>query len=348
MAVLKATIAPLALLLLGAPSAWPQSVISAHSGVVHYLEGEVTIDGNRIQPKFGEFPDVAPGKTLSTLEGRAEVLLNPGVFFRMSENSSFRMISNQLTDTQVELLSGSVLIEVAELQNKNAISVQVRDSLVALRKKGLYRFDAASDNSAAPRLRVFEGEARVGSRLTADAKPVAVKKGREAELGSSAEIAKFDPKSTDPFYRWGSRRSDYIAQANLSAARSEDRLGLGYGSGFTSGRWAWNPWFGNFTYLPASGIYQSPFGSSYYSPAAFQMVYFPSMRQSIGFPAASGPGPMMSPNPGVPQMASPRGTSSMGAPMGPPAGGGLRGGGIGGGAAASPAARGNMGGPRGR
>jgi len=38
--------------------AWAQSVISAHSGLVHYVEGRVLLDGQEIDPKFAQFPDM--------------------------------------------------------------------------------------------------------------------------------------------------------------------------------------------------------------------------------------------------------------------------------------------------
>src|ERR1700686_1161610 len=79
--------------------AWAQSVISAHSGVIHYVEGDVTIDGAAVHPKFAEFPDVKSGQSLATGEGRVELLLTPGVFLRLTDNSSVRMISNVLADT---------------------------------------------------------------------------------------------------------------------------------------------------------------------------------------------------------------------------------------------------------
>ncbi len=78
-----------------------------------------------------------------------------------------------------------------------------------------------------------------------------------------------------PLMRWASRRSEYLAQANVSSARSASGLGyLGtgssYGSGYGNmgmGSWAYNPWFGMFTYLPyGNGLFYSPFGYAYYSP----------------------------------------------------------------------------------
>src|ERR1700690_1689923 len=109
---------------LASGGAFAQSVISAHSGVVHYIEGDVAIDGSAINPRFGEFPDLKNGQVLSTEEGRAEVLLTPGVFLRMAENSSVRMISNALADTHLQVVSGSALIEAGELLPNNAITIE--------------------------------------------------------------------------------------------------------------------------------------------------------------------------------------------------------------------------------
>ena len=62
---------PLAVLLVGASSAWGQQVISAHSGVIHFVEGQVTLEGQTVQPKFAEFPDVKNGQTGEALEERS-------------------------------------------------------------------------------------------------------------------------------------------------------------------------------------------------------------------------------------------------------------------------------------
>src|SRR5580692_8267320 len=83
-----------------------QTVISTHSGVLYFFEGTVTLAGERLEQKFGRFPDLGEGRELRTGQGRAEVLLTPGVFLRIGENSAIRMLSDQLADTRVELLDG--------------------------------------------------------------------------------------------------------------------------------------------------------------------------------------------------------------------------------------------------
>ena len=311
----------LALTLLGTGSVWSQSVISAHSGVIHYLEGRVTVDGQIVQPKFAEFPDVKEDQKLSTEDGRAEVLLTPGVFLRLAENSSFRMISNRLPDTRVEIIDGSAVVEVAELLPDNAITLLFRGTQVVLLKKGIYRVDADGDN---PVLRVYGGEARVtpdaattpnlqsglSNTPTNSTKPVVVKQGHQIELSSLTQ-GTFDAKATDAFYRWNSRRSEYIAEANVSAAKSAHDGGMAYtASGNTGGNWAWNPWFGSFTYLPATGTYFSPFGWTYFSPLSVNSFYLAQPVGFAGFPGRLSPGAVT---------AAPR---YAGAPVGSPIGGG--------------------------
>lgn len=265
----------LAVLLVGASSAWAQQVISAHSGVIHFVEGQVTLEGKLVQPKFAEFPDVKNGQTLASQDGRAEVLLTPGVILRIGENSSFKMLSNNRSDTRLQVLSGEAVVEVGELLPSNAITLVYGDTHIELIKRGLYLVSADPG-----KLRVYDGEARV---TEADQSLVA-RKGREVLMGAVLDMSGFDVKDVDALMRWASRRSEYLAQANVSAARtasSQGYVGSGYGGygyggyggygyggmGMMGGMWAYNPWYGMFTYLPyGNGMYYSPyFGYPYYS-----------------------------------------------------------------------------------
>src|SRR6266478_5990345 len=138
--------------------AFAQTVISAHSGLIHYVEGRVLLDGKPVEVKITNFPEVKENMELRTEEGRAEVLLTPGVFLRLAENSSVRMISNSLVDTRVEVVSGSALVEAGELLANNAVTFESHGAQIAIPKKGLYRIDADS-----ARLQVYDGQAIVSS-----------------------------------------------------------------------------------------------------------------------------------------------------------------------------------------
>src|SRR4051812_37930103 len=77
-----------------------QNVISAKSGMVHYMEGDVFLDGKAVEVKYSLFPEIKEGQVVRTDEGRVEVLMNPGTFLRLGEHSSFKMIDKRLIDTR--------------------------------------------------------------------------------------------------------------------------------------------------------------------------------------------------------------------------------------------------------
>lgn len=235
-----------------------QSVISAHSGVIHYVEGRVFVNDNVVELKFAQFPDLKENQELRTEEGRAEILLTPGSFLRIGENSAVRMLSNRLTDTRIEVLSGSALVESTELAKDNGITLLYKGNTMLLAKAGLYRVD-----SDPARFRAYEGEAIVRS----ESGQLTLKSSRETLLNGVLASNKFDNQVGDELYRWSSRRSSYVATANVSAARSAYTNNYGSGSYYPGyGGWAFNPWFGMFTFVPYSGMAYSPFGYSYWSP----------------------------------------------------------------------------------
>jgi len=232
-----------------------QTVISAKSGLIHYVEGRVYLGDQPIEIKFGEFPDLKENAQLRTAEGRAEVLLTPGVFLRVGDNSAIRMVTNRLIDTRVEFLSGSALVEADELLKDNGVTIVYKDYAVQLAKKGMYRFD-----SEPPVMRVYDGEAVV----LFNGKSEEIKPSHMLEMSGELKIAHFDKdKSTDELYLWSRDRSQYLAMANVAAAQTANNSGMYLGGGNS---WAWNPFFGMYTFIPMSGIYYNPFGWAFYSP----------------------------------------------------------------------------------
>ena len=233
---MRTLMAGLAVGALTAACGFAQSVISAHSGVIHYTEGKVLVNDKVYEPKSAEFGDLKENSILKTEEGRAEVLLTPGVFLRLGENSSVRMISNHLSDTRLEVLSGETVVECTELLKDNQVTMVYKDATIALTKHGLYRFDVPPG-----RLRVYDGEAIVinpSGQLTA-------KKGHEVVLNGALMASKFDTKTGDELMRWASRRSGYISMANVASARSAGTYSSSYYGG-----WTFNPWFGMYTFIP--------------------------------------------------------------------------------------------------
>ena len=239
-----------------------QTVISAKSGIIHYVEGRVFLNDQLIESKFGEFPDIKENQRVRTEEGRVEILLTPGVFLRLGENSSIRMITNRLIDTRVDFLSGEALVEADEILKDNGVTIVYKDYSVQLAKKGVYRFDYD-----AARLRVYDGEAVVeGAGKTQE-----VKDGHVLTMDSGLEVASFDKKKdVDELYLWGAHRSEYISMANVSAAKTVADSGTYWGAS----SWYFNPAYDMYTFLPGFGYgmgygpggYYNPFGYTFWSP----------------------------------------------------------------------------------
>ncbi len=238
-----------------------QNVISARSGLVQYTEGKVLLAGKPVEPSLTNFPEVKENQELRTEEGRAEVLLTPGVFLRLGELSSFRMVSSRLTDVRLEFLSGSAVIESDDLLKDNSVTITYKDSAAHLKRTGVYRFD-----SEPAEFRVYSGQATV----EAGGKVFDLREGKILNL-SDFTVAKFDPKVGDTLSRWSRRRGEYLAMANISAAKSLSDSGASW---LRSG-WLWNPYFGMFTFVPYRGAYWSPYGFRFWSPVQVYQVYAP-------------------------------------------------------------------------
>src|SRR5271157_5129981 len=203
------------ILALSAIPALAQPVISAKSGLISYVEGKVFLSDQVVEPSPTHFPDVKENAMVRTDEGRAEVLLTPGVVLRLGENSSLKLITNRLIDTRLELLTGAAVVEADNVEKDTSVTVVCKSGMVGLSKIGIYRFDAEPG-----RLRVFKGMAdvKLGSETV---EAIMVSGGKTISLaGNTATAEKFDIEDTDSLDRWSSKRGMVLAMANPSAAKS--------------------------------------------------------------------------------------------------------------------------------
>lgn len=273
---MKAAVCATYALLVFAGAVSAQSVISAKAGLVNYTEGKVLLDNKEVQLKTGNFPQMKENSELRTEDGRAEVLLAPGVFLRVGENTAIKLASDRLTDTRVELLSGTAIVECSELFKDDAVTLTYKDARIGLVKNGLYRLD-----SEPAQLRVYDGEAHVQQAgQTQD-----VRKGKLLPLNGVSVAEKFDTKTGDALYRWARRRGEWLAMANPSASKYVRDRGM-----FLNGSsWIFNPFFGMYTYVPMHGVYNSYWGYRFWSPRQVYMVYNPPpvMGSGGGIPGTS-------------------------------------------------------------
>lgn len=258
-----------------------QNIAPSHSGTVDYFQGDVSIDGLQLVSKTARFSTLKEQSVLKTGEGRAELLLTPGVILRVSENSSVRMLDSDLMHTQVQLVSGTAMVEAMESDT------DVKDPPVTIIynnfqsqpvKFGIYEISAEP-----AQVRVFQGEARVSAGNSDQW--TKVKDGHQVALTTELATTKFDDKVADDLYLWSRDRSGYLAAANLSSARAlaSNRGFGGYGSlgwdanmwnGF-SGGWYYNSFLGMYSYMPFGGGVFSPFGYDIYNPVTIGYVYMP-------------------------------------------------------------------------
>jgi len=239
--------------------AFAQNTVSARPGTLNYVEGQASIEGRQLTSGSNSNTSLQSGETLSTSNGKAEVLLTPGIFLRVGANSTVKMVSPNLTQTEIRLEQGRANVEVDQIYQQNRILIDLPNGQTQIMKKGLYAFDAGNSSVS-----VFDGQANVypGSDLQADVKPIEVKGSRQLILTGDAEKPQRFNKdqAQDDLYKWGSLRSQYLGEANLSLA-SEYAGSSGFYPGWY---WAGGPY--GYTWLPGNGLFRNPYGYGFYSP----------------------------------------------------------------------------------
>jgi hypothetical protein len=263
MKISEMQVAGILLAILVPPIVWAQVPNShpARPGSINYIDGQASINNEALNANSVGSVELNKGQSLSTQAGKVEILLTPGVFLRVAENSIVKMLSPDLANTEVELDKGRAMVEALDIHKENNIRIDQNDVSTQLLKNGLYDFDADHEQ-----IRVFKGIAQVR------AKDQSIKLVGERELalnaGGKLKAQTLDTRPyEDDFFRWSALRSGYLAEAAVDEARIY--IGPGpswYGPGWFGAGWYWDPWFGVWTFIPADGIFYSPFGWGFYSP----------------------------------------------------------------------------------
>jgi hypothetical protein len=270
--------------LAGATMCLAQLAISTHSGLVQFTMGSVFLEEKPLQKTTTNVVEMKTGQTLRTgNDGHAELLLTPGVFLRLGNDSVIRMDSNALSDTRVSLVSGSAMVECDELLADNSVSFTVGNQTVELRKKGLYRLEASP-----PAVGVLKG----GQAFVAGNLNTTVKSGKLLQLdGATQQPDKFKLDKDDELYAFSKARSEDSAYATGVTTSSL------YSSGFNScatSSWYFMNSVGMYSYVPCRGIYNNPFGYSFFGLNAGYLwdgpYYYVPPYALIGVPRAVGGG----------------------------------------------------------
>ena len=258
-----------------------QAVISTRSGVVHFFEGSVWVAGQPLQAHLGKFMSIPEGAELRTGQGRAEVLLTPGVFLRIGDKSAIRMIANALSNTRVELLAGSAIVDSAEPGADTSVTLIYKGWEAHLGHKGVYRMDCEP-----PRLWTREGEAEVSAG--ADGVPVSVGQGMDVPLAAVLAPEKSLGQPRDTLSDWADGRAESISTDNTIAANIEDPASISDPNLAPD----------DFTYFPMLGLstyslgLTSLYGSLAPSQPGFYSVYLPGYTSRPLFLTLRMPGPL--------------------------------------------------------
>lgn len=229
----------------------PNNNVMPDPGTVNYVEGAVYLDGHPLGKNSVGNAQMAADEVLETHNGMAEILLDPGIYLRVGDHSSVRMISPYITPTRVDVLRGHASVEVDQLLKENVLQVVDHGVTTQLVKTGYYEF-----NGNTGRVKVFKGQAEVEY---APGKWAKVKGNHDMALvpGAKEQEAKFHPNpQEDQLMNWSKLRSQYLAEANQQMA--PDYYGPGYDPG-----WYWDPYMWNYTFI-GGGPFYSPFGWGFY------------------------------------------------------------------------------------
>jgi hypothetical protein len=107
-------------------------MISAKAGLVNYVDGQANVHLRE---------QVIEGAPIETqAPGHVEVLLTPGSFLRLGNDSIAVLDSVELDRVAIRLLEGTALIEVGEIDKHTPIRITSGNLRAMISKRGIYRF----------------------------------------------------------------------------------------------------------------------------------------------------------------------------------------------------------------
>jgi hypothetical protein len=231
-----------------------QFVVSTKAGLVNYVQGSANVKATTTVPA---------GSPIETgAAGAVEILLNPGSYLRLGENSRAVLEQVELAEISMRITRGSAVIEANGFDRKTPLKVTSGNLKMEIIDDGIYSF---SDG----KVLVVNGKIR-----NADTR-IVYKKGYQISDDAGYLGAKVKTIPT-PLEAWSRKRSELIAAANVNVVnslRKNPNIPL---NSFLD-VWMWAPAFGAFVFMPGYS-YRSPYGYSYQS-----VGYYGPGQQAGGF-----------------------------------------------------------------
>lgn len=251
-------------------------VISAKAGGINAITGQADVHprGESDWQQLSITDDLDAGDRVRTaMDGRIEILLNPGSYLRLGGDSEVELSNNSLSNLEVRLLRGTAIVEATGADDLELnINISTPHAKLAIVRHGLYRLNVVPNDGT--ELIVRKGRVILSDTHTK------VKGGNKVVFSAThnvtvAKLTKEEKKVQEPVDTWSKERGETLAKANR---RLTDRM---LNSAFASyrnwdpfsrsfGLWFYNSRVGCYTFLPFYYGWGSPYGSSYstsvYSP----------------------------------------------------------------------------------
>ena len=303
-----------------------QYLVSVKAGIVNFIEGSVDFKRGETWNAVIDGEELQSGDLIRTgANGRVEVLLNPGSYLRLAENSGFVFTDTSVDDIKLHLSYGSVIIEASAVNN--LISITTAQAEYSIPFGGLYRFNVSPD--AKDEVIVRKGAVVVGaSTVTIGGAKVpltgtVIREGERMQVGTAGpsgkpQVARLGKPRDDSMDKWSKDRAKTIVATNQKlrvnglSGRVASMLGAGMGLG--GGFRVFDMFCGCYTFVP-SGFYDpwvsSPYGYFYTHYCWFRsLAPGDTIRGGVRYCCDYGGGGGYSPRSRSPIMGGPAGGSS--------------------------------------
>ena len=182
-------------------------VIAARAGGVNAVTGRASMlpHGNSEWRQLTIKEDLEAGDVVKTgVDGRVEMLLNPGSYMRIGENSEVELSDNSPENLEVRLIRGTAIMEVTGPDDEDLlIAITTPHTRMSIIRRGLYRVNVVpGDNTE---LIVRKG------RVMLDGSHTKVNGGNKVVFSASsfsvAKLQDLDKKSSDTLAAWSYERT---------------------------------------------------------------------------------------------------------------------------------------------
>jgi hypothetical protein len=256
--------------LIGSAQNREKFVISARAGGVNAVTGRATMrpHGNAEWRQLTIKEDLETGDIVSTgLDGRVEMLLNPGSYMRIGENSEFELADSSLESLEVRLIKGTAIVEVTGADDEDLfIGITTPHTRMSIIRRGLYRVNVVPGDTT--ELIVRKG------RVMLEGSHTKVKGGNKVVFSSgSFSVAKLEKadKASDTIEGWSKGRAQLLAKANSQiSGRTLNTLASSFNRDWSylsslgrAGFWLYSSGSRCYTFIPYFGGWDSPYGGGY-------------------------------------------------------------------------------------